>query len=337
MSHEILIQQHQAEIEEELKTALQPIREAAYSGLHAMMAYHLGWEGHGAGPKASGKRVRPLLVTLTCSAAEGEWRQALPAAAAVELIHNFSLLHDDIEDNSPLRRGRPTVWTQWGIPQAINTGDSMFSLAHLVLYRLEETHDAATTLRAAQILENTCLQLTQGQFLDIAYETREDLGLNDYWSMIGGKTAALIAACTELGALVAGAPSQTRARYRDFGLNLGLAFQVLDDYLGIWGEPSKTGKSAASDLVEGKKSLPVLFGLSRGGKFAHRWAQGTIQPDEVAGLAATLAQEGAQSYTQENANRLTDLALQALQDADPQGEAGQCLFHLARQLLQREE
>ena len=123
MSHQAFIQQHQAEIEEELKTALQPIQEAAYSGLHAMMAYHLGWEGPGAGPKASGKRVRPLLVTLTCAAAGGDWRQALPAAAAVELIHNFSLLHDDIEDNSPLRRGRPTVWTQWGIPQAINTGE----------------------------------------------------------------------------------------------------------------------------------------------------------------------------------------------------------------------
>ena len=157
---------------------------------------------------------------------------------------------------------------------------------------------AATTLRAAQILETTCLQLTQGQFLDIAYETREDLGLADYWPMVGGKTAALIAACTELGALVAGVPGSTQARYRNFGLNLGLAFQVLDDYLGIWGEPAKTGKSAASDLLEGKKSLPVLFGLSQGGDFARRWAQGPFQPQEVAGLAAPWRQEGAQSYTQ---------------------------------------
>lgn len=337
MSYEALIKQHQTEIEEELKAALQPISEAVYTGLHAMMAYHLGWEGPGAGPKASGKRVRPLLVTLTCAAAGGDWRRALPAATAVELIHNFSLLHDDIEDNSPVRRGRPTVWTQWGIPQAINTGDSMFSLAHLALHRLEGNSDVETTLKAARILENTCLKLTQGQFLDIAYESREDLSLDDYWPMVSGKTAALIAACTELGALAAGVSNHTRTRYRDFGLNLGLAFQVLDDYLGIWGKPSKTGKSAASDLLEGKKSLPVLFGLSRGGEFASRWARGPIQPDEVTGLAATLAQEGAQSYTQESANRLTDLALQALQDANPQGEAGQCLSHLARQLLQREE
>jgi geranylgeranyl diphosphate synthase type I len=337
MSHEALIQQHQAKIEEELKAALQPIREAAYSGLHAMMAYHLGWEGPGAGPKASGKRVRPLLVTLTCAAAGGDWRQALPAAVSVELIHNFSLLHDDIEDNSPLRRGRPTVWTQWGIPQAINTGDSMFSLAHLALHRLQETTSAKTTLRASQILENTCLQLTQGQFLDIAYENRENLGLDDYWPMVSGKTAALIAACTELGALVAGAPEQAHASYRDFGLNLGLAFQVLDDYLGIWGEPAKTGKSAASDLLERKKSLPVLFGLGQRGLFARRWTQGPVRPEEVADLAAILAQEGAQSYTQESANHLTNLALQALEDAGPQGEAGQCLSHLAHQLLQREE
>jgi geranylgeranyl diphosphate synthase type I len=255
----------------------------------------------------------------------------------VELIHNFSLLHDDIEDNSPMRRGRPAVWTQWGIPQAINTGDSMFSLAHLAMHRLAKTTNAEITLQAAHILENTCLQLTQGQFLDIAYEGREDLSLEDYWLMITGKTAALTAACTELGALLAGRDEPIRARYRAFGLNLGLAFQVLDDYLGIWGEPEKTGKSVASDLLERKKSLPVLFGLDQGSDFAQRWSQGPVEPQAVSELAALLAAEGAQSYTQETANHLTDLALQALQDAAPQGEAGQCLSHLARQLLQREE
>ncbi len=337
MSPETLIQQHQTEIEAELKAALKPIRGETYHGLHAMMAYHLGWDGDDGGHYPKGKRIRPVMVTLTCEAAGGDWRRALPAAAAVELIHNFSLLHDDIEDNSPLRRGRPAVWTQWGIPQAINAGDSMFSLAHLAMHRLEETTSLEIALRASQVLELTCLKLTQGQFLDIAYESREDLGLDDYWPMISGKTAALLAACTELGALVAGVSSSVRAQYRDFGLNLGLAFQVLDDFLGIWGEPAKTGKSTASDLLEGKKSLPVLFGLSQEGEFARRWAQRPFKPEEVVELAALLAEEGAQNYTQETANRLTTAALQALQNAVPQGEAGQCLSYLARQMLQREE
>jgi geranylgeranyl diphosphate synthase type I len=192
-------------------------------------------------------------------------------------------------------------------------------------------------MRAAHILERTCLQLTQGQFLDIAYEEREDLSLDDYWPMISGKTAALIAACTELGALVAGCDQVTKDQYRAFGLNLGLAFQVLDDYLGIWGEPVKTGKSTASDLLERKKSLPVLFGLGQGGEFAQRWFQGPVESQTVAELADLLAEEGAQKFTMETANRLTGAALGSLQVAAPLGQAGECLFDLARQLLDRED
>ncbi|MCJ7703633.1 MAG: polyprenyl synthetase family protein [Anaerolineales bacterium] len=323
-------------IENELKTALERAAGPQYDHLYAMMAYHMGWEGEGAGPKVRGKRIRPVLLLLTTDAAGGDWHRALPAAAAVELIHNFSLLHDDIEDNSPLRRGRPTAWTQWGVPQAINTGDSMFSLAHLAILDLERSTSLETAFRANQILENTCLHLTQGQFLDISYQERRDLSLKDYWPMVTGKTAALLAACTELGALVAGVEAETRAHYRQFGLNLGLAFQVLDDYLGIWGDSRVLGKSIASDLVEGKKSLPVLYGLEKNGPFAQRWAQGPISIQEVPQVASQLESEGARAYTQESADRLTAAALEALAQAAPQGEAGQALTQLTHQLLQRQ-
>jgi geranylgeranyl diphosphate synthase type I len=154
--------------------------------------------------------------------------------------------------------------------------------------------------------------------------------------MILGKTAALISACTEIGALIANVNEITRSAYQQFGRNLGLAFQTLDDILGIWGDSNKIGKSIASDLVTGKKSLPVLYGLAQNGEFARRWLSGPISPEEVPEYAKCLEMEGARDYTQNEANRLTDAALQALEHAQPQGNAGMALNQLAHQLLRRE-
>lgn len=322
-------------IEEELRRAIAITGGQGLGELHFMLAYHLGWEGGNPNPEASGKRIRPLLALLVTAAAGGNWKCALPAAAAIELIHNFSLIHDDIEDRSPLRRGRPAVWKKWGIAQAINTGDTMFSLAHLALLRLEATSTPQVALKAARILQRTTLRLTEGQYLDIAYESRRDLQLEGYWPMIAGKTAALLAGSTEIGALVAGAADPIRESYRQFGHYLGLAFQVQDDLLGIWGNTEITGKSAESDLIAGKKSLPVLYGLSLGGDFARRWVQGPVHPEEVPALRRQLEDEGGRAYAQDFANRLTGQSLHALEQANPQGEAGQALTELTDQLLYR--
>ncbi len=323
-------------IEDALKSAVAITNQPRLEQLHAMMAYHMGWQGEGAGRTAQGKRIRPLLVLLTCDGIAGNWENALPAAAAVELIHNFSLLHDDIEDNSPLRRGRTTAWVKWGVPQAINTGDAMFTLAHLALLQLDPGIGHQVILQAVQILQNTCLKLTQGQYLDISYEDRTDLTLDDYWPMITGKTATLLGTCTELGALIGGASLENQANYKNFGIHLGLAFQVLDDILGIWGDSAKIGKSNASDLVTGKKSLPVLYGLMAKKEFAARWLAGKIQPEEVANLAALLEKEGGREYAQKIADQHTQLALAALNAAEPKGNSGLALQQLARKLLQRE-
>jgi len=323
-------------IETELQRQIARLDEPRARPFHEMMTYHMGWTGEGSGPEATGKRIRPLVVLLAAAASGGDWKSALPAAAAVELVHNFSLIHDDIEDNSNKRRGRTTVWKKWGMAQGINAGDGMFVLSNLAVLDLTVAHSAETVVKAAAILHNTCLDLTRGQFLDMSYETRSDLTIEDYWPMVSGKTAALLAACCQLGALLGGADDAMQEAYRDTGHYLGLAFQVQDDILGIWGDSALTGKSAESDLVTGKKSLPVLYALGKNGPFARRWTEGPIKPAEVAALAEQMTEERARLYAQETADQMTDLALQSLRLADPQGEAGEALFDLAHKLLNRQ-
>jgi len=278
-----------------------------------------------------------LMLLLCTVASGGDWNHALPAAAAVELVHNFSLVHDDIQDNSPKRRGRDTAWIKWGAPMAINVGDALFVISNQSINDLKEHYRAEIVVKAAEILHNTCLELTRGQFLDMSYEERIDLTTEDYWPMISGKTAALIAACCQIGAVLSGAEESKEEAYRSFGHYLGLAFQVQDDILGIWGNEEATGKSAASDLVEGKNSLPVLAGLGKKGKFAERWAKGPVRPEEVGDLARLLASEGGLLAAQDASKQMTDLALMSLREADPQGEAGEELFRLANGLLGRNQ
>ncbi|MDD2922824.1 MAG: polyprenyl synthetase family protein, partial [Anaerolineales bacterium] len=217
------------EIETELQNQVARLDEEKTRPFHEMLAYHMGWAGEGAGKDAAGKRIRPLMVLLTAASCGADYRSALPAAAAVELVHNFSLVHDDIQDNSDKRRGRLTVWKKWGAPMAINVGDALFVISNQAMMDLQKTHPADAVLRAASILHDTCLDLTRGQFLDMSYEDRSDLTLEDYFPMIGGKTSALLSACTHIGALLGGASAEERESYCQFGYHLGLAFQVQDD------------------------------------------------------------------------------------------------------------
>lgn len=323
--------------EEELKRQVSRLDEAHTRPFYEMLSYHMGWAGDSAGPEATGKRIRPLMVLLTVSACGAEWLRATPAAAAVELVHNFSLVHDDIQDNSEKRRGRATVWKIWGMPMAINVGDALFVLSNQAITDLIHVYPADAVVRASTVLHNTCLDLTRGQFLDMSYEKRSDLGVEDYWPMIAGKTAALLSSCCHIGSILGGADESKQDAYRSFGHALGMAFQVQDDILGIWGDEALTGKSSASDLLEGKKSLPVLHGLSNGGRFAQRWSTGAIRPEEVEEVAQMLATEGSYEYTHAISRQMTTLALDSLREADPQGDAGEALMELANKLIKREQ
>lgn len=332
-----LLQIIRQNIEHSLQSTLQEINQSGYEEYYEMLAYHMGWIGDGAGEKATGKRIRPSLLLLVTAAHRSDWEIALPSAVAVELVHNFSLIHDDIEDNSQYRRGRLTVWSKWGIAQGVNAGDAMFTMAHLAIQKLSDHLPCEIVTQSTNLLLNTCLHLTKGQFLDIDFEKRSYVSIEDYWKMIEGKTAALFSACTQLGAIVARCDPNVVSHYQNFGRALGLAFQVVDDILGIWGDEAMTGKSTASDLCSAKKTLPVLLGLQNNSTFSQRWYKGNIQPHEAKQLANLLTDEGILEATQKEADRLTDLALAELSSAHPQGLAGELLYDITNQLCQRQK
>jgi geranylgeranyl diphosphate synthase, type I len=317
--------------------------EGVYAGHYGMLRYHMGWVDPQMEPAVvnSGKRIRPVACLLACEAVGGQVEDALPAAAAVELLHNFSLIHDDVEDDSPTRRHRPTVWALWGVPQAINAGDAMFTLARLALHGLgSRPISPALAMDACMIFDHACLRLTEGQYLDMSFEGRLDVTVNEYLLMIEGKTAALLSASLELGALVGGADQATRRSLAEFGRSLGLAFQMQDDILGIWGEEAVTGKSAASDILTRKKSLPVVYALENlmvGEELRARYV-GPIEPAGVPDVLDLLARAGAQEYTAQAAQSAHQAAMHALHASSvlvDGNEAGKALLQMAEMLLGR--
>jgi geranylgeranyl diphosphate synthase type I len=293
-------------------------RDPSTHGLYEMVRYHLALDGSGA---SGGKRIRPLLGLLAYHSIAGEHRRALPGAAAVELGHNFSLVHDDIEDGDRERRHRPTLWAIHGVPQAINTGDTLFSLSRIALHRLTDLgFPDAKVLRLMRLFDETCLALCEGQYLDIAMSASNDLmNVELYFDMIGRKTAALIAASIEAGAILATDDEQVIARYRGFGWALGLAFQLNDDLLGIWGPEQATGKEP-SDVAHRKKTLPVIYAWEHAGpedreRLVDLYGRAQPTADDVAEVVRILERSGAREYTRDEARRYRDEALAELDAA----------------------
>lgn len=322
-------------LEADLQLSVSLLDDPRLQPMTEMIAYHFGWSE--SRPEARGKRLRPLLTLLCCAAGGGDWPMALPAASAVELIHNFSLIHDDIQDNSAERRGRATVWKRWGIAQAINTGDALLVLAHLAVGRLTSLGtSAAAALDVHSLLDDACLDLTRGQHLDLAFEDRVEVAEFEYLEMIQGKTAALLAAATGCGARLAATSQAAIEAYRLYGLHLGMAFQILDDILGIWGTPEVTGKPAGDDLRAHKKSLPILFGMDHSPTFRQQWASQRSDEDAIREMTNALEKAGGLEYARREAEDHTEQALHSLSWAVPSGPAGEELQRLTRRLLQRD-
>jgi geranylgeranyl diphosphate synthase type I len=230
---------------------------------YGMARYHLGWADLDLAPASAdaGKKLRPLLVVCCAEACGGTAEAAAPAAAAIELLHNFTLVHDDIQDQSSHRRHRETVWYHWGLPAAINVGDALYALAHEALYALGEPPAnvaAGRVMAIARDFDRTALRIVEGQHLDLSHEGEWGGGEERYLAMIGGKTAAIIDFAARAGSTLAGADAATIDLFGAFGLATGLAFQIRDDILGIWAPQSVTGKPMADDLRRRKQSLPVI-------------------------------------------------------------------------------
>jgi len=301
-----------------------------------MIAWHFGWEKN-ANNQMQGKRLRPLLLLLLCQATEGDLLTALPAATAVELIHNFTLIHDDIQDNSSTRHNRNTLWFKYGAPQAINTGDALFSLAKISLNRMQKSYHCETILKVSSLLDQTVFNLTTGQFLDMLFENSSDISLNDYFDMINGKTGALLSSCCMIGAILGNSDPEIVAKAGEFGLNLGLAFQIQDDYLGIWGDQAITGKSNTNDLITRKLTLPIIYGLQKKGQFASIWRTTDSSPCALSELTKSLEIEGAKSFTLDMVKEYSQNAKEILPDIfTKQNEFTSLLINLVQDLVSRE-
>lgn len=311
--------------------------------LERMIRYHLGWQAVDGSPAdARGKALRPSLCLLACEAAGSDWSRAVPAAAAVELVHNFSLVHDDIQDRDEVRHHRPTVWSVWGEAQAINAGDALLALAPLaVLQSVNYEVPADTTLSAARMLDERTLEMVEGQVMDLESEGAVEIDVASYLRMVEKKTGALFDCALSLGALMAGAAPETVGRLGRCGRLLGLAFQIRDDVLGIWGSQAQTGKSTGADVRRRKKSLPIVYTLASGDATARDavrrvYAAESITDDDVSEVLSALDAAGASSYCAALAAEKKSEALTELGAAGLAGPAAGELKQAAEFLLERE-
>jgi geranylgeranyl diphosphate synthase type I len=260
---------------------------------------------------------------------------------AVELIHNFSLVHDDLIDRDTERRHRPTVWTVWDDTTAILVGDAMSALAHEVL----ASSGSPRALTASQALGAATRELIRGQAQDVAFEERDDVTLDECLSMVAGKTGALLAVSAEIGAILSGADEDVCEAFRVFGAELGMAFQIVDDLLGVWGATEVTGKPVYADLAAGKKNLPVVWSLENGGDagaelakwFAEHEVRGDVPLEDLEKAAGLIEQAGGRRWATQAAEEHVAAAIAAIDAVDLTPAARAHLVDLARFVTDREQ
>ena len=299
--------------------------------------YVMGWEDEGGEPLTTGgKRIRPALCVFAAGIFGGGIERALPGAVAVELIHNFSLVHDEVQDHDAERHHRPTVWALKGEGQAINAGDFLITRAFDALLSGDGPEDGR--MAALKVLNVAMARMIAGQWADIAFETRQRVEPQEYLDMIRGKTGALLGAPLAMGALLAGADTAQAARLQEWGETVGLAFQVQDDYLGIWGDPNLTGKSNVNDIVRKKKTLPIVHGMSgvHGKVIQELYEKESLAVDDIARIVSALRESGSDAFAKVEAERLIEDANQMLGDFELPGSAIEQLREVGTYLVDRD-
>ncbi len=323
-------------IETRLVADLHNYLDRAYPELKEAIFYHFGMTTEK--ETKGGKRIRPLLVLLIADVLGIEWQLVLPAASAVEMLHNFSLIHDDIEDHSSTRRGRLTVWEKWGVEKAINIGDVLFSMAMQTIQSRELPFHVEAISESSYFFANTAFNLLQGQQMDMDFEGDADIDPQSYLKMIAGKTGALLAYCCEVSAILAECAPDVREHLHAIGMNLGLSFQIYDDWLGIWGEEQQTGKSRFNDLLEHKISYPVLLGLSKNTEFRKLWLdEGTPSSHEVQRMADVLVKSGIDREVLSKSEEYNDIAISFLDGISGKQDAKNALLSMLKDLIRRKK
>jgi geranylgeranyl diphosphate synthase, type I len=302
-------------------------------------AYHLGLtDADGRRERrTAGKALRPALAVLSARAAGAAPERGVPAAAAVEFVHNFSLLHDDIMDGDTERRHRPTAWTVYGVGAAILAGDALLMLAQDLLLE----GPAPQGLWASRCLSAAVQRLIAGQGSDLAFERRDDVTLEECKLMAGDKTAALMACACSIGAIYVGAPATLAMGLAGFGAHVGLAFQLTDDLLGIWGAPEVTGKPVMSDLRARKKSLPIVAALTSGTEPGRELgallaAPGALTEEELARAARLVAEAGGREWTEAEADAALAAADKCLAESDMPQDVRAEFAHIAEFITARQ-
>ncbi|MCR9181898.1 MAG: polyprenyl synthetase family protein [Flavobacteriaceae bacterium] len=284
-----------------------------------------------------GKRLRPILTLMSCELFNTPHQKALNAALAVELFHNFSLIHDDIMDNAPLRRGKETVHEKWDINTGILSGDAMLILA----YQLFENYEANTFQQLAKLFSKTAIEVCEGQQYDVDFEERDSVSTEEYLHMINFKTAVLVGASMQMGAIIAGASKQCQNAIYEFGRNLGIAFQIQDDYLDVFGDPESFGKQVGGDIISNKKTYLYLTAKMEASATDSIELEQlySLQPknsaDKIEAVTQIFINSGAQEKTKLKIKHFTEVAIQLLNNLQISESGKKQLSHFANQLIYR--
>jgi geranylgeranyl diphosphate synthase type I len=314
------------------------------SFVHSMLRYNMGWSDTDGTPVSAteGKAFRPTLCLLACEVVGGNYQHALPAAVALELIHNFSLIHDEIQDRDETRRHRPTLWAVWGDAKALVAGNVLRVIADSSLEQLLVAEVPFTDIVTINgVITEACLEMIEGQYLDMAYEGRSDIGMKSYLDMIARKTGALIRSPMHVGAIIGTNDKSVIAAFRECGRALGYVFQIRDDVLGIWGDHETTGKPVGADIRRKKNSMPIVHAMSQADgvekqALEHIYRQEVVNDTDVDVVLNIMDGLGTRDHAHTLAAKHCDYGVESLESIEMSPVARNDIEELAKFLLERQ-
>ncbi|MCH2307365.1 MAG: polyprenyl synthetase family protein [SAR202 cluster bacterium] len=301
--------------------------DQSHPPVYEMLRYSMGWiDGNGNPSLSQGKALRPTLCLYTCESLGTPYEKALPAAVALELIHNFSLIHDDIQDKDLIRHHKPTLWARLGTSKALLAGNIMRVIADKTATGLISNNlPPSVIFEVLELLTQSSLEMIEGQFLDIQFESQSEISINDYLKMISLKTGALIRTSIKVGALVGTQDRKVISNFNDFAINLGVALQIRDEYLGIWGKAPQTGKAVGADILRKKNTLPIIHLKSKSSGVNSKQVQKVFSKDkinshDVSDILEIMGEIHTKDYTSQRTNHYCNLAFEYLKKLDLDNE-----------------